>query len=1011
MADVETDLRIRVLGPVRAWRGEDELELGSAHRRAVLAVLALSAGHPVSRHELIDAVWGEAPPASANGSIYTYVSGLRRIIDPELAPRSGAGVLASTGPGYTLRLGRDHVDVHEFDVRRSSAAQRRAAGDVPGALAELDAALALYRGEPLAGVPGPYAQTQRVRLTELRLTAVEDRAELLLELSRYDELVGELTVLCREHPLREKLPALLMRALHDSGRTAEALAVYETTAATLGELSGIDPGPELRRLHEQLLRSLPTPIRRPELFVGREAELKLLRTAVDGVLAGRGGMVWIEGAPGIGKTSLLAEALHDNTAKLLWAAADEVDRETPTRLLNATVSETLTPEQAVASVTRLCAQGPLIVVADNFQWADELPVRVWHRLGELTDQLPLLLIAACRPMQGKVHSGLVIGLGPLTADDAVLLAARQLGEPLSIQHRQAVGAGAGHPGYLRAIATDLAGPGKERCPSRELTAWLNDQLSSLSEPTRALLQRAALLGTTFSKAELDGPNADQLIEEAQQFGVLTASGETVCFQQPVVRTALYEHAPQAMRVALHHEYAEKLARSGADAVRVAEQLAAALPAVAPWAQDWVQVHIGTVAAERPGIAIDLLRSGSARPDTQLTAMLARLLFWQGWDPRPEASAVLARTSEPDLSAEMRWVLAYVNHRLGRIEEALEQVTEALNDEQVRELWLSRHQRLLERLADEPRAWHLTQALAWGDVRPRSGAPVIAGFQFLDDETAAEIGTPDLLDADAVWRMAPYRAMPGDLHRLLSGQHYWAGNWRGTVAEAEVLLTSDVSRPSYLSPDSAGFSHGSVALIDAHRGDWDAAAEHEQLAADTYARYGDSHQVLLMTQSMRAEWSGQLEQATDLLWPAVSGLTLWSRWLPRVIALALWGGSTAQVERVRNLLVSLPSEHLSPDQEAVREYCLGLIEADADRVHAAAVQLRNAEGLTLLASHAAADHACLLSKQGRAEEADRALDDAVRRYRTIGAVSDIWRLRTRMQALTSAGSECGHADQR
>lgn len=724
MADAETGLRIQVLGPVRAWRGADELELGSAHRRAVLTVLALSAGHPVSRHELIDAVWGEAPPASANGSIYTYVSGLRRVLDPELAPRSGDGVLASTGPGYTLRLPRDHVDVHEFDVRRSSAAQHRATGDLPAAIAELDAALALSQGVPLDGIPGPYAQTHRARLAELRLTVVENRAELLLELGRHAELVDELCALCREHPLREKLPALLMRALHDSGRTTEALGVYETTEASLGELSGIDPGPELRRLHEQLLGARQTSVRRParpELFVGREAELKQLRSAVDGVLAGRGGTVWIEGAPGIGKSALLAEALNSEPlpkTQVRWAVADELDSQIPMRLINACLNDTLSAEQVRTVVTRLCGQGPLIVAADNFHWADATTVWVWQSLARLAEHLPLLLIAAGRPMQSELQRGLVIGLEPLTPDDSALLAARRLGAPLSVRQRQAVEAGAGHPGYLHAIATDLAGPGQDQHPSQQLTASINDQLFFLSEPTHAMLQRAALLGTTFSKEELAATDAEPLIEEAQSLGVLRRAGETLRFRQPVVRTALYEHTPQAMRVALHHELADNLVRSGASAVRVAEQLAAALPTVAPWAQDWVRDHIGAVAAEQPKVAIDLLRSGSVRPDISLTAMLARLLFWQGWDPRPEASSVLARTADPDLAAEMRWVLAYVNHRLGRIDEALGQVTETLSDERVEERWLSRHERLLDRLADEPRAWHLTQALAWGDVRPR-----------------------------------------------------------------------------------------------------------------------------------------------------------------------------------------------------------------------------------------------------------------------------------------------------
>src|SRR3954454_9919969 len=123
--------KIRLLGPVRAWRGDTELDsaeldLGSAHRRTVLAVLAMSPNRTVSREELIDAVWGDAPPASAQGSIYTYISGLRRALEPSRPKGCGPQLLASIGSGYSLRIPPEAIDVHLFDPLREQARLFRA---------------------------------------------------------------------------------------------------------------------------------------------------------------------------------------------------------------------------------------------------------------------------------------------------------------------------------------------------------------------------------------------------------------------------------------------------------------------------------------------------------------------------------------------------------------------------------------------------------------------------------------------------------------------------------------------------------------------------------------------------------------------------------------------------------------------------------------------------------------------------------------------------------------------
>jgi DNA-binding SARP family transcriptional activator len=170
------ELRVQLLGPVRAWQGERELDAGPPRQRAVLAVLAMAAGKIVSRHELIDAVW-DAPTGGVGSALYGYVSRLRGVLEPGRGRRAAGLVLASAGPGYLLRVPRGQVDAVAFDDQVVAARRARAAGDLATAAQALGGAIALWRGEALAGVAGLWAQGQRARLEEARLAAVEEHAE------------------------------------------------------------------------------------------------------------------------------------------------------------------------------------------------------------------------------------------------------------------------------------------------------------------------------------------------------------------------------------------------------------------------------------------------------------------------------------------------------------------------------------------------------------------------------------------------------------------------------------------------------------------------------------------------------------------------------------------------------------------------------------------------------------------------------------------------------------------
>ncbi|MDQ0772126.1 DNA-binding SARP family transcriptional activator/predicted negative regulator of RcsB-dependent stress response [Streptomyces aurantiacus] len=259
-------LSFAVLGPVRAWQGERELDLGSPQQRAVLATLLSRRGRPVTVGELVDAVWGEEPPTAAVSVLRTYVSRLRKVLEPGRAAGEPPRVVVSAADGYLVRVPEGALDVGVFEARLAEAKKLRAAGEVSAAGELLHTALDEWEGTPLAGLPGPLAEAERSRLHEERLNTLETRLEIDVQLGRHSEAIAELTSLTGEHPLREQLCRLLMLALYRSGRQADALAAYRRTRSTLVTELGIEPGAPLRELHHRILaadRSLdPSPAAR-----------------------------------------------------------------------------------------------------------------------------------------------------------------------------------------------------------------------------------------------------------------------------------------------------------------------------------------------------------------------------------------------------------------------------------------------------------------------------------------------------------------------------------------------------------------------------------------------------------------------------------------------------------------------------------------------------------------------------------------------------------------------------
>ncbi|MBB5913371.1 DNA-binding SARP family transcriptional activator [Nocardia transvalensis] len=314
-------LKFAVLGEVRAWRGENPLDLGPKQRRAVLAALLLRRGRSATVPELVGDVWGERATASAVGALRNHILHLRKTLEPERHSGAAPAVLVGFAGGYALRLPPAAVDV-ELAEQYATEAERSA--DAGRARSRLQDALALWAGTPLSGLPGPHAERLRTQLVERRLSLLEQRLEADLRLGRHAEAIAELRPLAAEHPLREKTRELLMAALYHAGRQAEALEVFADTRRTLVDLLGIEPGPRLTDLHQRILRSELAPPRAAAVaeemrvaqlpadiadFTGRD---DCVRRMVD-CLTNVGGAVpvcAVAGMGGVGKSTLAVHVAH-----------------------------------------------------------------------------------------------------------------------------------------------------------------------------------------------------------------------------------------------------------------------------------------------------------------------------------------------------------------------------------------------------------------------------------------------------------------------------------------------------------------------------------------------------------------------------------------------------------------------------------------------------------------------------------------------------------------------------
>jgi DNA-binding SARP family transcriptional activator len=302
-------MEFRVLGPLEVVRDGVPVTVGGPRPRALLAALLVHHDTVVPTGGLVTAVWPDGPPPRADGALRAYVSRLRTV----LAPLPDRERLGHRSRGYRLALGDGELDSAEFEsrVRRAREAADRA--DPGASVEELDAALALWRGDPLAefDTAALGADPFLTRLAELRFQAREDRAEALLDLGRGAEAVPDLQVLVADAPFRERPAVLLMRALGSCGRQAEALAVFRELRRRLVDELGVEPTGPTQQAHRQLLTPDPAPVapvrrtglpRRSSSLVGRDDEERRVAAAL-----GDAALVTLTGPGGVGKSRLALE--------------------------------------------------------------------------------------------------------------------------------------------------------------------------------------------------------------------------------------------------------------------------------------------------------------------------------------------------------------------------------------------------------------------------------------------------------------------------------------------------------------------------------------------------------------------------------------------------------------------------------------------------------------------------------------------------------------------------------
>jgi DNA-binding CsgD family transcriptional regulator len=730
------------------------------------------------------------------------------------------------------------------------------------------------------------------------------------------------------------------------------------------------------------------PIDRPTEWVGRVRELATINAAFEALRRGEGSVVWVEGEPGIGKSALVAEALaaaSDPGWDIGWGTADPLTERLPLRVMQdclgirpgsadprrARAAAVLRSgqlglladggppaagiEELVRLADELCATAPVVMVLDDLQWADDASLIAWYQLAASIDQLRLLLIAMCRPAPRRAEvqelraavarrGGALVTLNPLPDTDVAALVTKILGVPPGDALRRLTAQAAGNPLYLRELVDALVREQAVRLESAtaevpaapqqlpdSLAAVLGDRLTAVSAETAQMLRIAALLGGRFSVTDLAvllSRSASELaadVQEAVAVGILVGSGEDLAFRHPLIRQALDESMPVALRRALHAEAAQRLAASGADALRVAQQMSAAGPPGEAWARGWLTEAAPALTMRAPRLAADLLRRevtrepGRGEAGDGLIVSLVQALLAAGFyeEAASRASQALTVMADPVRRAETYWVLARAQVSSGRTDDAVITMRQALASAGLPRAWQARMLAwlaMLERSAtgnldaadatarlalnvgrEAPDAFATAQA--WSDLwlvhsirRDHAAAldNIDQALQVVGEDTAladlhsfaldARIFTLQNLDrwSEAVLTLQnarEYTAQSGSPDRstwaAAAVLRYWLGQWDDALAELSSDEPDDLGLThSYLRERwSTLLAHGVAALIAGRRNQRAAAAEHLGRALDLPVETvsdRENRDFLIAAHALALEQAGETEQAMHVL---------------------------------------------------------------------------------------------------------------------------------------------------
>ncbi|MGI5168827.1 BTAD domain-containing putative transcriptional regulator [Spirillospora sp. CA-253888] len=607
------ELTFRLFGPLEVADASGRvLDLGVRKQRALTAMLATEPGRVVSLDRLVEELWSGEPPAGATRTLQAYIAHLRKVLEPDRAPRTPPRVLLTREPGYLLAVPPGRVDLERFAAGAAEGRQALARGAHREAVGALDRALALWRGEPLGEFAEQgFARPVVARLAELRAVALEDLAEARLAVEGAGAAVPGLEALVAEHPYRERAWRLLVLALYRAGRQADAVGALRRVRERLSGELGLEPGPELRELEGSVFAqdpaldaprpvavAPPEPVRPVpgERLVGRDAELELVERRLAGARRGEGGVLLVSGEAGVGKSRLVRSAAElaaargfrvawgrctDGTCPGFWPWAQVLREATgdaaplsggaldPGADAGAALFEL--HERVAAALT---ADGPLVVVLDDLHWADASSLRLLSFVADAVAGRPVLVAATLRPEPGAHPAALRETLGALARQphaERIELApftAAQVADYLRTRGAEAgpervaelLERTGGNPFYLGEVLRlgDRSDAGGRRVPGGARDV-IEQRVARLPEETGALLRAAAVAGREID-AEVVAAVTDRPVEEvlsaldpAVATGLLVEppDGPDYAFAHALVQDALYEGLGRAKRARLH----------------------------------------------------------------------------------------------------------------------------------------------------------------------------------------------------------------------------------------------------------------------------------------------------------------------------------------------------------------------------------------------------------------------------------------------------------------------------